>query len=491
MLPTGANSSFSSFFKSITTKGVILSGKKFEMIFEYSPDILGVHESYWIFEIPSEKIIQYFLFVGNVMEPNVFIDVGKVNFGPLLLGGRNKEIVHLKNLEDVPIPFAFDRDSVKGDPEYADSLSVFPMNGVIKPDSDLPIEIKFFPKVERSFNYNLLCAIKRKSRPISLNVKGIGYILHHNLFYNQGPVALNPHEAHKIDFGDIFVNEKKTKIITIENEGDFNFDFTLKKNNFLNFISVNPEHGTIRKRERLNIEIIFTPMHEHRFKNKQNRLFLVIVSGPTYTFDVIGSARKPLVDLSFYHYDFGNCFVLKKPLSSTVMLEMRNRDNSAMSIETLYEKKPYLDFHLASGQVLLPIQYEQPKKELNVLQIPIVFTPRECLKYDENIELDINNLHKINLRIQGEGIPFKLEFDKTEDQNLDFGIVRVGADVTKLVTLINYSKKVMNLIFDQQQIQTLASVDMSVMPNSKFSIQPKEKKEIEVRFHPKNKVTSF
>jgi hypothetical protein len=40
-------------------------------------------------------------------EPNIFIDVGKVNFGPLLLGGKQKEIVKLRNLEDIPIPFNF------------------------------------------------------------------------------------------------------------------------------------------------------------------------------------------------------------------------------------------------------------------------------------------------------------------------------------------------------------------------------------------------
>ena len=36
------------------------------MVFEYTPDLIGVHESYWIFEIPSEKIIQYFMMVGSV-----------------------------------------------------------------------------------------------------------------------------------------------------------------------------------------------------------------------------------------------------------------------------------------------------------------------------------------------------------------------------------------------------------------------------------------
>ena len=79
------------------------------MVFDYTPDLPGTHESYWTFEIPSEKIIQYFLVVGNVVEPNIFFDVGKINFGPLLLGGKNKETVILKNLEEVPLAFHFER----------------------------------------------------------------------------------------------------------------------------------------------------------------------------------------------------------------------------------------------------------------------------------------------------------------------------------------------------------------------------------------------
>lgn len=77
--------------------------------------------------------------------------------------------------------FNFERESVKGSAEYVDSLSVSPMSGVIKPQSELLIEIIFAPHVEISYNYNLLCNVKRKSRPVSLNVKGIGYILHHTV----------------------------------------------------------------------------------------------------------------------------------------------------------------------------------------------------------------------------------------------------------------------------------------------------------------------
>lgn len=100
---------------------------------------------------------------------------------------------------------------------------------------------------------------------------------------------------------------------------------------------------------------------------------------------------------------FGPCFVLKQPLGITGVLELRNRDSVAMSIESQFEKKPYLDFQLSSGQVLLPLQLDKDKKEVNVLRVPIIFTPRETIKYDETIILDINNLHKIEVKITGEG----------------------------------------------------------------------------------------
>ena len=98
-----------------------------------------------------------------------------------MLGGKNKETVKIKNVENVPIAFSFEKDSIKGDPEYSDSLHITPLSGIINPLSDVNIEICFSPKVELSFNYNLLCNVKRKSRLISLNVKGIGYILHHTV----------------------------------------------------------------------------------------------------------------------------------------------------------------------------------------------------------------------------------------------------------------------------------------------------------------------
>jgi hydrocephalus-inducing protein len=60
-------------------------------------------------------------------------------------------------------------------------------------------------------------------------------------------------------------------------------------------------------------------------------------------------------------HDFGPCFVLKQPLPITKVLELRNRDQSAMAIEYIFEKKPHFDVQLASGQVLLPLTLETLK----------------------------------------------------------------------------------------------------------------------------------
>jgi hydrocephalus-inducing protein len=38
------------------------------------------------------------MMVGTVKEPNVCFEMGKINFGPLLIGGKNKEVVSIKNM---------------------------------------------------------------------------------------------------------------------------------------------------------------------------------------------------------------------------------------------------------------------------------------------------------------------------------------------------------------------------------------------------------
>lgn len=79
---------------------------------------------------------------------------------------------------------------MKGSPDFGDSLIVTPMSGSIPPQSFIPIEIMFQPKYELEYNYNLLCNVKRKARPLVLNVKGQGYKIHHSVLADVNKVAV-------------------------------------------------------------------------------------------------------------------------------------------------------------------------------------------------------------------------------------------------------------------------------------------------------------
>ena len=108
-----------------------------------------------------------------------------------------------------------------------------------------------------------------------------------------------------------------------------------------------------------------------------------------------------------------------------------------MSIDTIYQKQPHLDINLVPGQVLLPHVNED-----DILSVPITFTPRDIMQYSERIALDINNgLHSIDIQIKGEGVPLNLNLENADQKLVDFGIQRIGNDVTQIITLVNTSKK--------------------------------------------------
>ena len=485
----GGQTNAGNFFTCAFEKGVILSGKKFEMIFEYKPEVPGLHESLWAFEIPTMKMKQYFLLVGKVVEPKVFFEVGKVDFGPLLLAGKNKEVIKLKNLDYLPYQFSFNKASIKGDNDYGDSLSIEPLSGLVSAESEIPVTITFKPKVEGQYNYNIVCNVAQKPRPLNLNVKGIGYMLHHTVQLNNSPSPLAPNFLNDIDFGNIFVNEKKIRTITIKNNGDFNFDFVVKKTSML-YVAVVPETATVKTGSKVDVEIIFNPLKDYKLRPNLHTLTLGIVSGPSYHFKLSGNARKPSVEVSFASFDFGPCFVLKNPIKKTVILKMKNSDDTAISIEPLFEKKNYLDVQLPPGQVLLP--FDKNKPDISILEIPIVFTPREVKKIDEIISFDINQLHKVDVRITGEGVPLRLELKKTEDSFVDFGIVRVGSDNTVVVGLSNHSRSDCLITFAvDKQIEDLKKFCVSLLPGDNFTVPARETKEIEIRFNPGTRINSF
>ena len=93
--------------------------------------------------------------------------------------------------------------------EWGNSLSIEPISGVVNSQGEAKIEVLFEPKVSQSFNYNIVCNIKRRTQPVCLNVKGIGYILDHSVYLDEKGSAVSKSEKPEINFGNIFINECK------------------------------------------------------------------------------------------------------------------------------------------------------------------------------------------------------------------------------------------------------------------------------------------
>jgi Flagellar-associated PapD-like len=477
-------------FKCLTMKGVILSGKKYEMVFEYTPEFVGTHESFWRFRIPTEKIIQNFFVVGSVLEPLILLEKGMINFNQLLLGGKATEAVNIINQEIIPFVYTIEKDSLKADEGAGDDITVSPMTGVVPPQGSFRIDITFQPRKDTKYNFNVVVNIKRKARPLVLNVKGVGYVISHSVHYENSHAALLTDDPCNVNFGSLFVNESQKRTVQIINSGKFNFDYSWKKSNKLGVLLIVPEQGTVRSGETVNVELKYLPSSENDLKG--SKLFLNIVSGPKYTFVLQGSSRKPGVHFSFNEKDFGPCFVLRTLMPKTEMLEIINYDNSAISIETNFEKLPHLDVQLAPGQVLLPTTPNDPDLEKKKLIVPIIFTPREIMTYNNVVVFDINNVMKFQVVIKGEGTQVKLELASRDQETVDFGVSRVGVEKTKTVQLTNKSKRSINLtLVDGSGMDELKKHAMFFSPDTEISLKPKQTIPIEIGFKPKERLPPF
>lgn len=92
-----------------TKNGVISSGRRYEMVFDFTPAKDEAYRASWEFKIPEHKVSASFLLLGQVTEPRVAFDLPSINFGKVLLGARSKAIVKLMNQEHLPFRFAFNK----------------------------------------------------------------------------------------------------------------------------------------------------------------------------------------------------------------------------------------------------------------------------------------------------------------------------------------------------------------------------------------------
>jgi hydrocephalus-inducing protein len=338
-------------FRCTSTKGMMVAGKKTEMVFEYTPSEVGLHESFWQFRIPSQGITQLFLIVGSVVEPNVTLDRSRIQFQPVLLGRSATETVHLVNHEHIPFNFNFDRASFDTGALVGGSkkptIDVNPVSGTIPPNGRKAIEITFCPEEDKMHNFNIVSLIRRKPGKLSLNVKGEGYAIQSkvSLVHASGestPLVAGGSTLNYVDFGGVFLNEKVQKTIVISNSGKFNFDFSLLSakgdsesedaaaaafTSNSKTLSISPASGSVKKGERVEVVITFQPLAGMVLDGQT--LSLTVAGSMVFPLALKGRGQQPGLSFSFMSHDFGPCFVAShgNPAQpETVMLRVTNHE---------------------------------------------------------------------------------------------------------------------------------------------------------------------
>jgi hypothetical protein len=532
----------------ITSRGMLLPGKRFEVIFEYSPLVSGTHEAFFRFLIPQHKLTQCLLIAGTVSEPKVSLDRSSIVFTHLLVGAHTTETALIINDEAVPFAFEFLHSSFEAE---RNAIRINPMTGVVPAKGRFPVEIMMAPSEERFINANIALSIKRKPALLHLNVKGEGYDLHDRLMLqdevssssDQRPgteshssgaglelssAVLSSSGVNFVDFGTVQVNEKAVKRVMITNNGAFSFDFnwalgsaegllagaagaralasTLRAARMQaspgretqRAIRVTPEAGKVPKGGSITCELEFRPISQVSIAGLA--LTCTVANVKKYQVSVSAVGGKPALEFSTVNLDFGDCIVLPPSIgvpavAVTRLIRITNRESDRdVSLQCTFERRPHLDVGLDAA-VLRPG---------DTIDVPFIFTPRSTVNYVESVPFEVNSLHTVNVNVTGEGVFCGFELVNASHSELSFGALRPSQTATRNVKIGNACRRAILLDIvdeDGSLIPSNASSTGGEIPrlkkkfvnaaSTRLFAKGKDSTQLELIFSPPSRVPSF
>jgi len=465
-------------FRCVHKEGFVLSGKKAEMVFEYTPDSDQLLESFWRFHIPEYDLAVPFVLVGHVKEPRIYFDKTYCNFNSLLTNHKGTQTVRLVNKEHIPFAFAFNGRTYGAD-ESPPVVKITPSSGTVGPESDLELQVQFMPKLEKMYNYNAVCDVKKKATRLALNIKGEGFGTHANVNVEdeRGTHLVTHHESTPVDFGDVHINETRVKTVTVTNSGKYpiELEWVTQRSRLL---TIKPEKASLPKGEKCDIKLAFHPLTEARLDDHLAQL--TIINGPKYNFAVSGAGRKPLLAFSLTRIDFGNCFLYRQGAQpATAVLRLTNEDSHDVSYDVVFDNKPFLELD-ASPTNLSPGQSEE---------ITVTFMPRELRQYHEFIGFNINGLYTVNVEVTGSGHECEVALANVNQFSYALGAVKVGTIVERRVKIKNSSPVFASCSIEQAAAR-LEAFNISLRPTT-FDLRPRETAELEVVFAPQSRILPF
>ncbi|XP_069757040.1 hydrocephalus-inducing protein homolog [Narcine bancroftii] len=454
-------------FRCLTEKGYISAGMKTQVTFEFVPHQLDITESFWSFTIPELNIFVPFLLCGNTSEPAVSFDRSHINYKCVLLGQKTHETAYLINSEAHPFSFRFREETVHSQ-GYSCLFIIRPMEGIILPHSRTPIVFTCTATTEGEVNFNILCDVKSKVTPLTLNVKMHAYRM--NVVVkceaSNGTVTeLNQQSINEISFGEVELNDHICYRFIITNLGTFNINFEwelLGPSRSLSCLKLICKDKIIEAGSSVPVKVDFCPNHKLVLKDVE--LTLKIEKGPVFACVLTGSILAPNIHLSFTTYDFGPCFIYNAGMTPCQKsLTIINQQEHPVSLECLFPKSSYMDVRFQPCTLA-------PKK---TVEAAIYFYPREPVKYQEEVTFAINGLSYQGVKILGQGTEMKVEVINPKNKVVYFHGLRVGQTMRKVVPIINRSLAPVNFILamtPNQQLLQSAKV-LSLSPSGQIALR--------------------
>ena len=481
-------------FRCLTPEGVIAPGKRYDMVFEFVPEVEGTSEAFFDFKIDEQSISVPFLFAGTVVEPAVQFEVSSVNFGKVLTGTKIREIVALSNHENTPFAFNFDQSSwVLPDGSNPRALTFEPMSGTVPANGFLPIHVTFAPDTEKAVNYNVVANVKRKPTRLTLNVKGEGYGIHEVM--EMEPVSTTDGTKAQTlvaapgknvcDLGQVLIREQVTRKISFRNEGEIKFDFAWDTGTNPR-VKVSPEFGTLAKGEKANITLTYSPINPEQLRGYQ--VTCGIVNGRKYVFSLDADGHKPSLKFSHHSHDFGACLVHQPGLPPRRhTLTVTNMDTKEYSIDCIFDSTEFPFLHVGDSPASLA-----PGQSADV---DVEFFPDQPKHYKALVPFSVNGLYTVNVVYTGEGVPMRLELVKPEQNSVHFGHVREGHSETREIRMVNKSRLPVTCVVDKQCLEDLAA--LGVTPADGWNGQtpvmfpPRQANGISFKYKPSRRGPSF
>ncbi|XP_074007853.1 hydrocephalus-inducing protein homolog [Numenius arquata] len=475
-------------FFCLTERGQIQPEKKAEMKFEFIPRHLDVTESFWVFTVPEQSISVPFLLVGNTTDPLVTLDRSHLNFHLLLIGHEIHQTIHIINSEKEAFSFAFRESSLFSEACNA-SMKIEPLEGSIAPLSRFPVTIFLTPTLEGEVVFNLKCDVKKKSQPLSLNIKATGYCMNVSVRCEDGDgrvTELSAQDINVIDFKEVQLNENIKRIFSIHNNGKFSFTFswelsgpTARKQ----LLTVTPQSGAVQAERKAETQLAF---HPHKMCSlKDVELTLQISKGPTFTCVFLATVVVPSLHFSTTTLNFGACFIYHAGMQPACqILTITNTAEKDVSLNCLFAGTVHLEVDFR-GYVLCPGE---------TMEVPITFYPREVASYRELIPFEINGLCQQTVEVRGRGMEMKVDVVEPQGKVVKLGALSIGQTVKKIVTIANNSAA--PLTFKLRLTSTMPELQeagvLCLNPISELSLKPKgDTCRVEVNFSPKCRIQPF